>query len=60
MKSDIKVETTTTLQLDEREAAWLRGIVQNPLCVTETEVDRGMRERFFNNLPDESGVKNGN
>ena len=43
---------TITLQLEEREAKWLKDLVQNPLCdpVDEERESRIMRKKFWNAL----------
>ncbi len=57
----IKVHTVKdiVLKLTEREAVWLRGVMQNPLhsdnpnaAIEEDELSREMREMFFNSLKD--------
>ena len=43
--------TTVTLVLNEKEAQWLNGVMQNPLRdqtpLTESEEDSSMRIKFF-------------
>lgn len=43
--------TTVTLVLNEKEAHWLNGVMQNPLRdqtpLTESEEDSSMRIKFF-------------
>jgi len=47
--------------LDEGEAMWLKGIMQNPFWSSnpgnENPIDKDMRERFWNIL-DDAGVCN--
>ena len=45
-------ETTinVTLVLNEREASWLKGYVQNPAYEHESEEDSMMRKEIFDNL----------
>ena len=49
MKTDI--QKTITITLDQEEAEWLRGVMQNPLHDEhpdeESARDREMRSRFF-------------
>lgn len=55
MKSLIKVEKTINLELDEKEALWLKGLVQNPICCEqeeECEEDRVIRKIFWDALID--------
>jgi len=50
VKTGIKTERTIDITLDEREARWLKAIIQNPIGCTldeENETDREMRERFW-------------
>lgn len=51
-----KVERTIILMLNEKEASWLKGLMQNPLgiCLSEPEQsdDREMREMFWDILND--------
>ena len=54
MKANIKKTTTYNLELTEAEAAWLRGVMQNPLYDVDTEEehphDAEFRESFYNAL----------
>ena len=55
MRSTIKKSTTYILRLEEREARWLRGLMQNPIVkenlpLNEDKTDREMRELYFNAL----------
>lgn len=45
-KSFVKV----VLELEEGEARWLKGYLQNEMYHPESETDSMMRERFFNEL----------
>ena len=45
MQRTIKLEITLTL--NEKEAAWLHAIMQNPLVANETKQDEAMRIAFF-------------
>ena len=48
-----KVTTTITLELDEFAAAWLKGVVQNPMWSAldeEPPQDREMRKAFWDAL----------
>lgn len=51
MQSNRKTETTYTLILNEEEATWLRGVMQNPLYgqdpTTENEIDAKHRKTFW-------------
>ena len=40
------------LTLTEKEAAWLRAALQNPISPDESAEDAKMRERFFLALPE--------
>lgn len=55
MESEIENTTVVTLRLQEDEALWLRGLVQNPIYAyekpeDEPEEDMKMRGRFFEAL----------
>lgn len=54
MESKIFSETTYILTLNEKEAQWLRGIIQNPLNgktpEEEFEYDSNMRKLFWDSL----------
>jgi hypothetical protein len=53
MESNITTETTTTLKLTELEASWLKGLVQNPMCLNpqdESDFEQNMRQSFWNAL----------
>ena len=41
----VKIEITITL--NEKEAAWLHAIMQNPLAANETKQDEATRIAFF-------------
>ena len=47
----MKIEVRYVLILDEDEAKWLRGLVQNPIYVEnpedESDMDTEMRHRFW-------------
>lgn len=43
--------TKTILTLDDEEAQWLRGVMQNPVNGNDSTTDAEMRERFFNAMP---------
>ena len=53
MESKSTTETTITLTLNELEASWLKGLVQNPINVSyekEEDFERNMRQSFWNAL----------
>ena len=50
MKSTIQKTTVYTLELDEEEAAWLRGLVQNQLTEHERPIDSEMRKKIWDAL----------
>ncbi len=55
MESEIEKTTVVTLKLNEDEALWLRGLVQNPILAYEDPADEpeeetDMRGRFFEAL----------
>lgn len=51
MKSEIKKQIGITLLLNEKEARWLKDMVQNYLSDgEESEFNRDMREKFWNEL----------
>ena len=53
MKSKIITKTTIILKLEENEANWLKGIVQNPIGCTledEGEENKKMRMSFWEAL----------
>lgn len=45
MQRTVKLEITLTL--NEKEAAWLHAIMQNPPTANETKQDEAMRIAFF-------------
>ena len=50
-----KIEKAATIYLNEEEALWLKGLMQNPLFAYESpdeepESEREMRSRFFDAL----------
>jgi len=51
MEVNHRQTTTITLVLNEKEAQWLNGVMQNPLRdqtpLTESEEDSSMRIKFF-------------
>ena len=51
IKSVTHTMKTYVLELNEKEATWLRGVMQNPLHnqspAEETELDSRMRKAFF-------------
>lgn len=51
MEVNHRQTTTVTLVLNEKEAQWLNGVMQNPLRdqtpLTESEEDSSMRIKFF-------------
>jgi len=58
MRSTIKQSYKATLYLDEEEAAWLKGVMQNPLTGGQTREDPKdyrMREKFFKALTPTTG-----
>jgi hypothetical protein len=53
MESEITTKVTVTLELTELEAIWLKGVIQNPICVNpenEGDFERNMRQSFWNAL----------
>lgn len=50
MEVETKREFTITLKLSEREAQWLKGLMQNPLSEDEGKEDAAMREVFWDAL----------
>lgn len=59
MKSQRKIAITYILELNEEEASWLRGIVQNPLfdyedLEEEPLRDKEMRLKIFDALNEET------
>lgn len=50
MKSKKNTSYTITLELNQQEAEWLKGLVQNPIYSTESLIDAGMRQKFFSAL----------
>lgn len=53
MESKSTTETTIILTLNELEAGWLKGLVQNPINVPykkEEDFERNMRQSFWNAL----------
>lgn len=52
---ETSVKATITLELDKKEALWLKGVVQNPVNCdyeNEREEDRVMRKAFWDALID--------
>jgi len=47
MRSAKRVTETIILELNEQEAQWLRGYMQNSLLADETPEDYEMRGKFF-------------
>jgi len=56
MQTKRYVEKTYVLELNEEEASWLRGLMQNPIHVNaldeEEDEDREMRRKFFDAVED--------
>lgn len=53
MESEFTTKTTITLTLNEIEASYLKGLVQNPIGVApedEGDFERNMRQSFWNAL----------
>ena len=50
MESKITTYKKVTLVLDDLEANWLKGIMQNDLNDAETETDKTMRKIFWDAL----------
>jgi hypothetical protein len=54
MKSNVKTEIEVTLVLTEKEARWLKGLVQNYLVLGDVDNEAGdnqkMRMAFWNEL----------
>ena len=64
MESESTTKTTITLKLTELEASYLKGLVQNPICIDpqdEGDFERNMRQSFWYALssvePDKTGVE---
>ena len=49
---NVKIEKTVTvkLELSEKAAQWLKGLVQNPFMENESDIDKHMREAFWEAL----------
>ena len=58
MKATVEKTIVVHITLDQEEAHWLKGIVQNKLYENESDLDTEMRERVWNTLddPEISGV----
>lgn len=54
MEVEVKVVKTVTIVLNEREAKWLKSVMQNPLSTPEAELDKEMRHTFWDALEDVS------
>ena len=52
-----EVETKVILTLNEREARWLRGVLQNPVSDAESVDDVEMRVSLFESLNPGKGKK---
>ena len=53
MESESTTKTTITLKLNELEASYLKGLVQNPIGVCpedEGDFERNMRKSFWDAL----------
>ena len=50
MKAEFEKTYTITLVLEQDEADWLMGLMQNPMYEDESEKDKAMRYTFFNTL----------
>ena len=53
IKTEIKTDRKITITLTEREARWLKGVVQNPIGCDRGEEDHEeseMRKRFWDAL----------
>jgi len=53
MKARVKKDIEITLVLNEKEALWLKGLVQNPIGCSyeeEREEDRDIRHSFWDTL----------
>ena len=50
MRITRKSQITYTLGLNEKEASWLRGLVQNSTHKNESPTDSGMRKEIFDGL----------
>jgi len=59
MKSNISKTITVEFTLNEEEAVWLKGLVQNPIGGVnpedENEQDRKMRHKFWDVLKEVKG-----
>lgn len=52
MRAQVIQTIEVTLVLNQGEAAWLKGLMQNPILSEESEADKTYRERFFHAIPD--------
>ena len=50
MKAETKKEVTVILEMNEKEAKWLKALMQNPLTPHENVVEGDMREKFWRAL----------
>jgi hypothetical protein len=48
MRHETALAVTVTLVLNQREAEWLNGVMQNPLWTDESREDSEMRQLFWN------------
>jgi hypothetical protein len=48
MRHETALAVTVTLVLNQREAEWLNGVMQNPLWADESREDSEMRQLFWN------------
>jgi hypothetical protein len=63
VESNITTKTTITLKLTEIEANYLKGLVQNPMCIDpkdEGDFERNMRQSFWDALSAVEPNKYGN
>jgi hypothetical protein len=50
MQSTFENTTIVRLTLTSKEAEWLRGVLENPLCIPENKLDSDMRNLFCDAL----------
>jgi hypothetical protein len=41
------VERSVNITLTQKEAEWLRAVMQNPFCDEENQYEQEMRKKFF-------------
>lgn len=50
MKNSKEITTIIHLELNEDEANWLKSLMQNPIWTNESDRDKDMRQKFWNNI----------